>query len=133
MENKYYTPEIEEFHVGFEFEFYDEDDKDWTITTIKNQIDLCNWTGLEINIRVKYLDQEDIESLGFEEDYDDSEGNVWFRIYDTKYRLCLCEHTSHNIWIVDDYEESLDDTLFKGTIKNKSELKRELKMIGYDK
>ena len=23
MENKYYTPEIEEFHIGFEFEYFE--------------------------------------------------------------------------------------------------------------
>ena len=71
---KYYTPEIDEFHVGFEFEYstmtpcgssteYVKDifkDTDNVNTLFK---DLPNdWYDLP---RVKYLDREDIESLGW--------------------------------------------------------------------
>ena len=87
MKDKYYTPEIEEFHVGFEFEYeywdilrgvnYDwheevyyqmsqtkEPKKGghtlWSIDSLSNAIK-------EESIRVKHLDKEDIESLGFKE------------------------------------------------------------------
>lgn len=65
--NKYYTPEIEEFHIGFEYEFnvgnttwtkfiFDLDRPDKVLENFKLNPQL---------FRVKYLDKEDIESLGF--------------------------------------------------------------------
>lgn len=82
-ENKYYTPEIEEFHVGFEYEIKHLDGTKTTLSgnpekdkpvfkkdykkeiyTIEDWFNI--WQGLENNnVRVKYLDKEDIESLGF--------------------------------------------------------------------
>ena len=68
-ENKYYTPEIEEFCVGFEYEttylksvwtkevLY-KMDSDWFFASYIND-------AVETEFRVKYLDREDIESLGF--------------------------------------------------------------------
>ena len=66
---KYYTPEIEEFHVGFEYEEQVEPGK-WAWNTCHpNTFEkLYDWDSmdmLKIRTRVKYLDQEDIESLGF--------------------------------------------------------------------
>ena len=87
MENKYYTPEIEEFKVGFEFEqfgkytefkvcqntygYYSKIGE--TIETVGWKPKVCeefDFEDLEEYlendlIRTKYLDQEDIESLGF--------------------------------------------------------------------
>ncbi len=73
MVNKYYTPEIEEFHVGFEYEWFD--GSDWNKVTQKyfdgglfNNGDgehPFEYQLSDVGIRVKYLDQEDIESLGF--------------------------------------------------------------------
>lgn len=135
MHSKYYTPQISEFHVGFEYEEliggeWQSDVFEPNVYSDDRMMFDDGW--LDDDIRVKYLDQADVESLGFEEDYDDGKGSRWFRLYDTKYRLCLCEHTKHNIWIVNDDEPSLDDTLFKGIIKNKSELKKVLNQIGYE-
>ena len=74
MKDKYYTPTTEEFHVGFEFEHqvisYCGSSVEWvkTIFTPSDSVDglfkgLPNdWYELP---RVKYLDREDIESLGF--------------------------------------------------------------------
>lgn len=77
MENKYYIPEIEELYVGFECEIlssYGYQKGVWpkvlredTLTgfelaEIKDILRTTNGTS----IRVKYLDQEDIESLGWE-------------------------------------------------------------------
>jgi len=95
MENKYYTPSIEEFHVGFECETFDQDkaleqfDKKWEHkmfyginATFKE--DPCfkphiidgndiwryweNTHLIPMYFRVKYLTKEDIESLGFIKD-----------------------------------------------------------------
>jgi hypothetical protein len=69
MEEKYYKPKIEEFHIGFEYELEQEDDdfnKSWSKEVAEQNV------GVVINaliksgcIRVKFLDKEDIESLGF--------------------------------------------------------------------
>ena len=76
--DKYYTPEIEEFCVGFEFEKHDEK----KATYKENNFKPTNWhrkkhdlTSIRLSqlpthlhnktIRVKYLDKYDIESLGF--------------------------------------------------------------------
>lgn len=87
MENKYYTPKIEEFHVGFEYQ-YAKNFMDGTVKT-KEEFDNATWIDetLIVNnalpyieralngtnassgfcgIRVKYLDQEDLDELGWE-------------------------------------------------------------------
>ncbi len=65
-DNKYYTPEVQELGVGFEFEEKNEDG-DW----IKETYPFGDpWFSVDEiyngRIRVKYLDREDIESLGWE-------------------------------------------------------------------
>lgn len=66
MENKYYTPTISEFYIGFELEISDKSTNGWQEASL-SPIDLqelmnasCEW-----KCRVKYLDKEDIESLGW--------------------------------------------------------------------
>ena len=58
--NKYYTPEIEELHVGFECELLDIEQGLFGKCTIKENDILSD----EL-FRVRYLDKEDIESLGW--------------------------------------------------------------------
>jgi hypothetical protein len=89
MENNlYYTPELEEFHVGFEIELLNIENSQWGKYTI-TESDLLDATHyessalkhiLEDEYRVKYLDREDIESLGW--DYDlDSIGRCEYKDY----------------------------------------------------
>lgn len=72
---------------------------------------------------VKYLDREDIKSLGFELVWNEWNENVYelgkFRLFDNKQfkYLMITEKVDSN------------PILFKGTIKNKSELKRILKQM----
>ena len=69
--SKYYTPEIEEFCVGFELEFksYDTNNKEqWDKRVIgihSFQESSYEQIDYKSNWRVKYLDGQDIESLGF--------------------------------------------------------------------
>ena len=82
MINKYYTPGIEEFHVGFRYEEYGDftgeclirklDQKwhdqiyDLEFSLPNDILDIYN-EGKEITLlRVKYLDKDDIEELGWE-------------------------------------------------------------------
>ena len=80
-ENKYYTPEINEFYVGFEYEIFEPDDNrvyiwkkqvfnkftfDSEINTYDGEMPF--YAGLlEKTIRVKHLDKQDLTELGFKE------------------------------------------------------------------
>lgn len=143
MENKYYTPTIEEFHIGFEYETYElyETPNRWKINIFgEEHMELDHIVFLLMEhpdmIRVKYLDKEDIESLGWEnvEDRGMSEnygytfnkpiqylsgGNVCYKL---RYWF-----TNHRVRI-----EHLGGPIFEGTIKNKSELKVLLKQLGIE-
>lgn len=118
--NKYYIPTIEEFYVGFEYEiknaFWDK------IISTKNIF----YESLEYhlnngNIRVKYLDQEDIESLGF----------IKHKTIDNYWKLnnivLRIKNFKISIYVYDDY--TVDKLIFEGIIKNKSELIKLLKQL----
>lgn len=130
--SKYYTPEIEEFHVGFEYDtlgkelnesngryediwrksVVDDDDGD-----IQNPFDNFNYGIQTQTIRVKHLDREDIES---------------FKLDPEKYKITKefnHYHISEKLMITAD-ENPRWSIRFSGTIKNKSELKRLLKQLG---
>jgi hypothetical protein len=121
--SKYYTPEIEEFHVGFEYQF--RIGSSWVdmVYTSAHGLEGRILTDL---VRVKYLDREDIESLGFKylkKGWGDE--SLVFRLNKSVgYELYFRGRGSCHI------TNSNEKVLFDGTIKNKSELKKVLKMIG---
>lgn len=139
---KYYTPEIEEFHVGFEYEIFttncnitpsvNEWIKDTTLfrqDTLENMLQ-C----VEPPIRVKYLDKEDIESLGFKElannwFFKDAPGKLayWTQVI-IDFRWMEKEKPYKDISILGARGKE-DDIIFRGNIKNKSELKKLLKQL----
>lgn len=151
MENKYYTPEIEEFYVGFEYEMKER----FTDGTVKTQeeFDNAKWiksvvdigdipnihralTGINSQkgisgIRVKYLDREDVKSLGFTDD--GYEFTIYCKNYPDRYGETNNKRgvnikavfSENGNFLISYYPE----TLFEGTIKNKSELKRLLKQL----
>lgn len=135
-ENKYYTPEIEEFHVGFEFE-EEFKNPNWNKLSkptkdvweyIKLKLDTSHSISriigkIKINkVRVKHLDKEDIESLGFKNnDVDNS--------FYIKNGIIL---RKDGIKISIFYIISLVETSqipFTIDIKNKSELQKLLKQL----
>lgn len=121
MENKYYTPEISEFHVGFEYEErhlgkqYRDLYVQRELTTLIFIHD--SWRFGTDECRVKYLDSEDIQSLGFSEGpyFKKGRENDLVQIYNIE---------STDVWIIDTFTENTRCQLFKGVIKNKSELKK---------
>ena len=137
-DNNYYTPKLEEFCVGFEGEFYDADDKNWTVFKIKYQSELCNWTSYNDGIRVKYLDQSDIEDTGFK--YTGKSIDIWFEKegnFDMgtwisyKIQMHYGLHDKRmSIFALDINDEYI---LFRGIINNKSELKKVLIQLGVTK
>ncbi|MDD1438175.1 hypothetical protein MEN24_17850 [Dolichospermum sp. ST_sed10] len=151
MTPQYYIPTIEEFYVGFEYEvngkeinllltdslnpykieedcwvkrkleFIHEYSSDNIVATLLDRNDIVKL------IRVKVLDREDIESLGGE--YINTIGStvnycikkstgVPLRITTIGDRLIIYNH------LADDHR------LFDGKVKNKSELKKLLQMLG---
>jgi hypothetical protein len=131
MENKYYTPEIEEFHVGFEYEGESYISGRWIKHTL-SEGDHLDIEKIYKTARVKYLDREDIESLGFEEletmlsnppiyRYGNKDTGVTLNLRNQKVGITIPERER----AVGGYR-----TIFEGTIKNKSELKKLLKQLG---
>ncbi len=130
MEAKYYTPELEEFHVGFEFEsdfWFFTEEGEWakskiTEDTFEDFVSLYKNDAYATEFRVKYLDREDIESLGFTNYVPPMEYNhswnykggkdpkiyVWFNCAIPEVRIF----------------SSFPTILFQGPVKNKSELRK---------
>lgn len=106
MEDKYYTPKIEEFHIGFECEVFGTSYQ-YPVTLVSANIIkvlgepvmvqdwdkvVCEWDDLELvyddweheydnfknEYRVKYLDREDIESFGFVFDQTTKDGSDYY-------------------------------------------------------
>lgn len=123
MENKYYVPDITEFREGFEYEL--KMDGNWYPMS-SPFYPLVNNSGLEY--RVKYLDKEDIESFGFE--FNKTFQN-FIIVTDSNDTIFLNMYSDYNVLIGKDYGMGCKESiLFKGVIKNKSELQQVLKMIG---
>lgn len=142
MGNKYYTPTIEEFHVGFECEWR-RFEEDWHGGKINSSIELYD-AAIEYEAgenqtyeyRVKYLDKEDIESLGWEnvEDRGMSENYGYSFQKPIQYLSGGTAHYRLRYWFINHRVriEPLGGSIFDGTIKNKSELKVLLKQLGIE-
>ena len=143
MMSKYYQPEIEEFHVGFEYEYEDINEGGASTSFYKTVLGsnegyiidqmFCNEHDMEF--RVKYLDRKDIEDLLKRPQLKGNDVELNFQYiaednsfydfdYDTEYKELTVEifkpngDGTHNCY-----------TLFKGIIKNKSEFKKLLKQL----
>ena len=128
--DKYYTPRIEEFHVGFEYESEVMQSCGSSVSYIKEIITEDDnikelyypneWYDFP---RVKYLDKEDIEDLGFKLDF--NKEDVRFSYVNFPFRL---NHVPHRDEVCI-YKWGDEEDRFFGTIKNKSELKILLKQL----
>ena len=131
MKEKYYTPEIEEFYVGFEFEelYNDKWEKQVYISGYFLYYDMsCTFGEKKEGIRVKCLDREDIESLGFD-------NYIPPREYDHTWHYNGSRDPKIKVWFNNEFPtvriySSYPAIQFQGTIKNKSELKKLLKQLG---
>lgn len=137
---KYYTPEIDEFHVGFECEIqsswgmqkgiYPSILREDTLTGFQLQKIGETETLKKVisGIRVKYLDKKDIESLGFSY-YKTHPGMEQMEFDKGEYELTYDPNFKGKQWLRINLEGEGDVTLFSGSIKNKSELKVLLKQL----
>lgn len=147
-DEKYYTPIIEEFHLGFEYETknnfmdgtvkskkdYDESKWNKNVFGFDGAYILRALTGENAKnglcgIRVKYLDKEDVELLGLiwneEKKVFISKDKKWgfvcnsdFSSYENKGIRVGITFLKHNI------------PAFNGYIKNKSEFKKLMQQLG---
>lgn len=119
-EVKYYTPELEEFHIGFEYEIHYDDGDHWGKQICEYGMTRYEYEHLSNHrpLRVKYLDEDDIKELSWKRD----SGNKDFIL--DEYQLELIDD---KVLISSEYGF---DTLFWGTIKNKSELKKLMSQLG---
>lgn len=161
---KYYTPELEEFHYGFEYQLFEDfdvpgEEKKWHDMefglhgTDNPESPACLSTcQIEFNlVRVKHLDREDIEELGFvfnetttQAMGGDSGAVMAFdmlnmemprgsrNILENFYMTYAVPTNWVLIWNVSKMlnSDDINHTRFCGKVKNKSELKRILNQIG---
>lgn len=131
MENKYYTPEIEDLHIGYEYEYKNE----YQINKFEKQI--CDQDMLNIfysdwehggkdyihkHHRTKYLDKEDIESLDWKLLLEEING-YYFELKDYKLYYIL-DNIEFNLTITKD-----SGIIFKGFWKSINELKKIMKLL----
>jgi hypothetical protein len=149
MGDKYYVPTIEEFHVGFECESnyglvnnkeFPESSKfikyTFTQEDISYMLDAYENDAYPTEFRVKYLDREDIESLGW---VFNNEHKFYTFYLKGGYRLAQSK-TDNDIviemYVINDDGEPESfhrlGTAFSGNIKNKSELIVLLKQLDLD-
>ena len=153
MEEGYYVPNIEEFHVGFEYEYLG--NKSTGVTgwdkrvafegkgSFADNYMMQIFNALKENkIRVKYLCKEDIESIVHKNTKD---FHTIFKLRE-QYTNELCFQTywiEEGDWLDEEYIywdtkyntfkiTHKSKALFSGTIKNKSELKKLLEQLNID-
>lgn len=147
MENKYYFPSKDEFHYGFEFEMVEmcsinkghrqlQFNKK-VLNSFSSVTDFNIYSGLrDKEIRVKYLDQQDIEELGWKQvKLKRLVFNCLFEFIVDEYKYTLIVLTDNETTI----SITMEDTtitdgvnckpLFTGVVKNKSELKKLMKQL----
>ena len=135
--NLYYTPTIEEFHVGFEYEYKPKvgpwvkiNYNNWMSPSKGMDLDFCTEQDLlrkfdiidqcikREDVRCKFLDQSDIESLGWK-DCD----NIYNTIrWDFNDYILMFYKKDNRYLIFRDCGPNNIQTVFNGFIKNKSEL-----------
>jgi len=139
MDNLYYIPEIEEFRVGFEFEY--DNSREWMkhVVEINYYFEDLLYNIGSGEIRVKYLDKQDIEECGFthtktvlQEFYEWKDVHIKPEVYGYRIWELQCCHRPDTHWfeLKAHFEDGNWSTLFEGKIRNKSELKKLLKQIG---
>jgi hypothetical protein len=129
--SKYYRPEDEEFCIGFEVETktYVYPGK-WEKQIIDEGRDIDAIFGYAEDYRVKYLDRQDIIDLGWEYRTNLFYKNILFK----KQQFSLVYNYSTCNVMISKKECNCNSHpnvhYFNGKIKNKSELKKIMQMIG---
>jgi hypothetical protein len=137
--NKHYTPKIEEFKVGFKYEFASSviidgvsQPDEWTSAIIESNDDI---ELINSNARVKYLDKQDVENLGFRLEFENKNYIELFKAdevqisFSTESQLTrIIKFWKFNLE-VDGETQYNSEVVFSGTIKNLNMLKDVLDML----
>ena len=148
MENKrYYKPELKELCIGFKCEYLHDhysgsavpknEWRDIWKEIIFDRQKIVEWLMYEPihPLRIKYIDKDDIEKLGWK--YKDDRGmsenyGYLFQIpqkeFEQGYYKLRFWYNSNRICI-----DAMQGKIFDGTIKNKSELIKVMEMLGIKK
>lgn len=144
MKELYYTPEINEFYIGFEYETRHKDEERWYTSEFRLMTDLLsldmiiNGGNSKFEVRVKYLDEKDIESFGFLHSGLDKKIFLYNKKIDFQgfinvvLGIRFCPEEKRNLFVFLKSPDIYSAHIFTGTIKNKSELKTLLKQLGID-
>lgn len=138
MESAYFTPEIEDFHIGYEFEYQDfnskwhkciySDDKETTPNLIYMKPSLLKDYINANDIRVPYLTKEQIEAEGWKHDerYDDVKHFYTNELHLTLYIAYLKEEIIyHHISIFHG-----GGIMFRGECKDINTFRKICKLLG---
>ena len=124
--NKYYTPELHELRLGLEIEIkWNGQEPEWKKIRIQpgwlSEL-MYNYESFTHQIRVKYLDEEDILSLGWEK-----VNGIMFEIFlESEEHYYLMQHKTE----VEINDYSAGNFRFYGHLKNKLELIEIMERIG---
>lgn len=143
MGNKYYIPEISEIYIGFEYEvkhYYLDKLEYGDFSKAIVSLSTFQFAIMELRqsrVRVKHLDKEDIESLGWKcyklfktsNNGTDISDNYIFK-YENKYHL-ISDFSKGGMLILKGNKLISSDItkIFSGIIKNKSELKKLMQQL----
>lgn len=131
---KYYTPDISEFHVGFFYEYNSNvsGKQNWSKWVVSEYADFQVMKNDIPNYRVKHLDHDDIVSLGWELTIYGYEGvGKAYKIKDSENKLIQLTHFTNDIIQIHDVYSG--ECLFSGHLLNKSELSRLMRQLGITK
>lgn len=133
---KWYKPTIDEFHYGFNYRVI-KTDTEWRGKIDKRKFDGSNFEEiktllLEGRIEIKHISETDLQILGFQPD---PKNGSWVQP-ELNEVMDWC-YPKLRLWI--DFEtgstqistNSTTEILFKGILRNRSELKKLLSIIGY--
>ncbi len=140
--NKYYIPDIEDLHVGYICEVQqlrdgDPENREFIPTKLNelSEMDLFDLSEYFSRCRTKYLDKEDIESLGWS--YRGKISNANIKDYESiiEYNMSTINHeyklyyTSINIIISRWGHNSTTSSIYQGECKSINELKKIMQWI----
>lgn len=114
-DNKYYTPKKWEFYVDLEYEFRCAGEGEYRLAVIKDELQIDDIHNPVYDLRVKFLDKEDIESLGWT--YDDR----CSRFKKGEARLCFNDNKAWKSIII---QKNKTSPAFSDIAKNKNDLKK---------
>jgi hypothetical protein len=128
MENKYFTPDIEDICIGYEYEHINVKTRDWEKTKIANAKILSYFMhGTDKIIssvtRVPYLTKEQIETEGWKFNYNLGDFDYYIKtVNDEEYELEFCYKERININIG-------KRTLYQGKCKDINTFRKIIKLL----